>query len=423
MLFGFAVLVLLVFNAVPAAIVPIIPIGSIKINMYEVMILMLTFLCGMNVLKKQISIKYLIGPFFYPLIYLILSVGYGLFAGALIFKNEFAFTDARVHVNWLVLLLVPCIIKTNSDLIFIVKTMVVAAVFISIFIVIQSVFNINIMGGRVESLDGGINSSVIRSTAGGGGYLIIFSIILVSFFASNGLINKVVALLVLLILVLGLMFTFGRGLWGAAILALVFSNVLYGGVKRGAFTVFFGIILVSVIITVGSLLNADFFNAVGDRFFGVGTEISEGGSFGYREVENDYALDAISTSPLLGIGFGGNYKPMVLTVSNIEADMIFEAESRYIHNSFLYFPLKSGILAIFVPFVFISVFFVICFRSVNKFYGLEKILLASFFGGFISILTTSYTQPEWGASQGIFALSLFMQIAVCLIRIQSKTKT
>ena len=62
------------------------------------------------------------------------------------------------------------------------------------------------------------------------------------------------------------------------------------------------------------------------------------------------ALEAIARNPLLGIGFNGVYKKSISTRGH------FAGEEIYIHNAYLYFVLKMGMLlglAVLATFLFL----------------------------------------------------------------------
>ena len=140
-----------------------------------------------------------------------------------------------------------------------------------------------------------------------------------------------------------------------------------------------------------------------ERFTGIGAEFRAGESFGWRLRENDAALARIERHLFTGVGIGGEYKQ---TGS-------LDQETTYIHNGYLYFPLKMGIFAAFIPFAFI-VAFVITVRQAGVRHQKtgDPAFVAALCGAFSVPVMTSGTQPEWTAPQGIAAYAILIGLAL-----------
>jgi len=274
-----------------------------------------------------------------------------------------------------------------------------------LFVSIQSAFDVRIMSAaRIESLDRQ-NYDVTRSIAGGGVYLIAFAL----FYFLNALTDRPSRfwwLLPLIALVLmGLAVQFGRGVWVASSLGLLVSAFIHRGFAGAGRVVLIGGLILSLLVVGLSVVRPRAADALADRVLGIGSEIRTGSSFAWRQIENAQAIRAIARSPLTGVGQGGEYKLA------IKYEGSFAIDSWYIHNSYLYFPLKMGIFAVLIPFTFIGAFFylardVLRRRPPPK----DRAFLGALLGAFIVPVLTSFTQPEWSATQGIAALAIFMAL-------------
>jgi O-antigen ligase len=351
---------------------------------------------------RKLPITAALGPSFWPFVYVVSCVAISTIYGRVFLGHQFAISEARNQIVWLLIPLMAIYVDSPKRFQLLLRATLFAAIVISIYLVTQSVFNIDIMGNRVESLDNRGNQDVIRSTAGGGVYLIAFATM---YFLGMGISRRIPLLLVfmsVLVLVAGLAVTFGRGVWVATACGLLLASVLNRGFIGGIKTSIVGGVILMLFLAGTVVVKPRVAEALVDRVTGLATEFERGASFGDRLTENADAIKAIRNHPLLGVGMGGEY---VVTVRT------FDVDGRYIHNSYLFFPLKMGMIAAAVPFTFM-LFFIGIYRGwFAKLSVQSRTVPAAIAGAFFVPMVTSVTQPEWAAPQGIAAISLLFMLA------------
>jgi hypothetical protein len=286
-------------------------------------------------------------------------------------------------------------------------SIVIIGLVISLYVTLQSLFEFRIMtGARVERLDPSKDRDVVRSIAGGGIYIVIFALFLIL----NRIIERRIFWLwgvaASFVLVAGLTVQFGRGVWMATALGLLISAWLFKGISGVVRAAVAAIVVIAITFSAAWIAKPRLAEAAVARFTGIGTEFRDGVSFGWRLRENEAALDRIEHNPLTGVGVGGEYKQ----TSSSDG---FDQETTYIHNGYLYFPLKMGIFAAFIPFVFIYTF-VITVRQGNARHPKtgDPALVAALSGAFAVPVFTSITQPEWAATQGVAAFAILFGLAL-----------
>jgi O-antigen ligase len=143
----------------------------------------------------------------------------------------------------------------------------------------------------------------------------------------------------LLLLMAALYVNLGRALWFWTGLALLLS-VFAAGWRRG-----WAIALVLFTVTVfGGAGLAVFKPKVIDNIVERADSVrGEGGartSYGWRKLENEDALPHIMRRPLTGLGLGAEYRRWMHEVAR------FEEHTRYVHNSYVFISLKTGVLSL-----------------------------------------------------------------------------
>ena len=389
------------------------PFGGGQLKVQDLLIL---FVGGVVLARAAIegrSLKQALGPLYWPLVYLGVLVLVSTFYSVMVLRNQFALTEARAFVAWLVLPLLALTIDTPQRLRRLINFMIFSALVIAAYAFAQSIFDINIMGGRVEMLDRR-NSDITRSIAGGSTFLMVFGIfLLVNDFGARRA-RWWLVLPALALLLAGLAANFGRGVWISAGVGLLVCAFLQRGI-RGVFGVS---MLLAIMLGIGlsgvSLVKPRVVEALIDRVTSVGSEIESGGSFQWRKVENDEAMRAIRGRPL-GIGFGGEYKQILSSQGS------FEIETRYIHNAYLFYPLKMGWVAAIVPFLFVLAMARMLSGWLRHQGSGERVVAAASAGCMVSIMIVSYTQPEWTTMPGISLISVLL-VATLLSRRFSESK-
>jgi hypothetical protein len=410
---GLLVALALIFEVIPEAVVPRLPIGGGNFKLYDLMIL---FLCGIVVLRalaNRISVRAALGSYWWPLIYLFACVGVSLIYVRYFAPNKFMLSDARNVIGWLLVPLILLGVDTPQRYRYFVRGVLLIGLVIAIYVCIESITGKHIMtSARVEVLDNGANSDITRSIAGGGTYIMIFAMYYFLMRLRNRELPVLLTSGAILLLIAGLAVTFGRGVWLATAVGLLFSAALHKGAKGVFSTALIAVVAVSVCLSVAMLVKPRLGEAVMERALGIRAEVESGGSFGWRALENRAAWNKIQDYPLTGVGLGGDYKQTTSSQGS------FANETSYIHNAYMYFPLKMGIHAALIPFLLMLAFARSAISAFRE-SGSDRGLLAITCGAFLVPVITSYTQPEWASAQGITAFSIFMSMIVLHARFRA----
>jgi O-antigen ligase len=262
------------------------------------------------------------------------------------------------------------------------------------------------MSFRVEELDSANNKDITRSIAGGGTYIIIFSL----YFLVNRLLEKRTSIFltmpIVFMFLIALAVTYGRGVWLATGVGFIISAYLFRGMRGAVLVSMLGALFIIILYGSFSVVKPRIADAIYERASGFFTEVDHGDSLGWRKMENRLAITSIENNPFLGVGLGGEYK---LTMSSRGS---FLNETRYIHNGYLYYPLKMGLIAAFIPFALIYGFVRTYRESRTSPLIDDRALLAATGGAFCVPVITSFTQPEWANISGIAAFSVLISFVI-----------
>lgn len=324
--------------------------------------------------------------------------------------NKNFFSEARGLVNWCILPLMVLVTGTRSQLARCQRGLFVIATVIAVYVIVQSLFDVRIMTlARVEALDNRANSDITRSIAGGGIYLIIYCLYIAATNWSSGIWTGARATPYVLLFVLALAFQFGRGVWVASFVGLLVASFLQRGIGQTVKTAILSVLCLVVAVSALSVVRPRLVEAIVERATGIADEMRSGGSFNWRMQENALAIRAIQASPLFGVGVGGEYKLVNSTQGH------FLNEERYIHNAYLYFPLKMGAFASLIPVLFLFSIFKLGRAGFRQCDDLElRGMLASAVGTVSVIYIICFTQPEWTSYQGIYAISIMFALVLAI---------
>ncbi len=407
---GLVVVLMLIFEVVPTAFQPRLPFGGGKLQTTDLLLLYLMVVVLMQAFWKRHQPLLAMGAFRFPLYYLGVCMLTSFVYVRYYVPNDLALGEARVAIGWLVVPLMALAADTPNRAKWMLRSVCAMALIIAAYVTIQSVFSIRIMTGHglVAILDNSANSDVVRSIAGGGVYLITFTLFLVINRVLEGKLHWLLGMAAALLLVAGIGVQFGRGVWMASVLGLLVCALRFRGVAGMFKVLLLGAVAVGLVLSTVAVFKPRVAQAIVDRATGIGEELQSGGSFGWRLSENAYALDKIEEHPIMGVGIGGQYKQTASAVGH------FGNETTYIHNAYLYYPLKMGLWASFIPLAFIIAFWVTLKQGAARHppqradHGLSAALL----GGFAVPVVTSFTQPEWVDPRGIAAFATFMGLAL-----------
>jgi len=250
---------------------------------------------------------------------------------------------------------------------------------------------------------------VNRSTFGGFQNFVIFSLVLIMAKLSRREIHVLIGVPLLLILIVGLVVTFGRMVWAVTSIAVFVASLLLG---KKSFVLILGISTITIILLVCivSVVKPVLIEAVIDRVMSVERDVNGGGvSYEWRMQENKFAIEQIKSHPLTGVSFGGVYAPVIDAAT---ADI----QTHHIHNAYLGFMLRFGVLGIIFPFW-------ICFSVWARIKKLLKddrdnSLLISIGSVMIVPVISGYTQPVWFEDVGVMFIATMVAILIIQTRLQ-----
>ncbi|GAB2886775.1 hypothetical protein GCM10027046_13860 [Uliginosibacterium flavum] len=396
----------LVFEAIPARFIP--GLGSFRV--YELLLILLFVHLWFDALWRSEPFWKPLGQFRVPLLYLVFCLSMSVLYVKFYAPNPNLLTELRGFVCWLSLPILCLLIRTRREHHWLVVLAISVGLIVAMYAVIQSFTGVSILSSRLEMLDVR-NSDVTRSIAGGGIYLMVFGLIWavmrwMDFVPRQSLGNLAVAA----IAAAGIAVSFGRGVWLAAVVGLLFASWLNRG-ARGFFSAIFAGSLIVVVALAGlSVVKPRTALAIVDRALGVKTEIEQGGSYGWRALENRQAFAVLARKPLTGVGLGGHYKDRGTLAGG------FENETRYIHNAYVGYMVKMGVHAVLFQVLMVFVFGAMLVRLRKRIKSADRPVFCAAAGTFVVPAITSYTQPEWITAQGIVVFCTMSVLVLFYLR-------
>ena len=337
--FGLMLTLALASQAIPGAFVPRIPFGNALIFPCEITVLLTLISSIFNGIIGRYPIKTMDRDFVLTAVLifsaLLMAILIDLFY---LGQKDFAFPVLRNFLPLALLPLLPSILSDRKRIAQAENYFIVFGALIALFIAIQAFTSLQLLTGRLEDLGLSQTTGIARTALWGPELLVILALFLIGRHGLKSNLVRVWPVPVVAILLIGLMGTYTRSFWVATVVAAVLLAVFANGIKGGLRMVAVIIPLVVVLGAAVYVANPRVGEAAFSRAYGITQEIESGDSFGWRGKENAMALESIRKHPLLGIGFNGVYKTSISTRGH------FEGEEIYIHNAYLYFQLKMGLL-------------------------------------------------------------------------------
>jgi len=418
-----AVLLLLLFASglIPPQLTPNLPLLGGTIKAEDLFLLLLVLLTAFRVIltvdRSNLWGSSLIRPLYFFFLLVVLS----LITAVLFNGNQLKYIayEFRVCIYWLFGIVLAFELKAEKSVRLAVNFIVSLSVILAIVVIIQSFTGWQILSNsRVEFLDsaGVVSSGVSRSTFGGYQNFVVLSILIVLAKLSEGEVKPIWAVPVLLILVAGIVVTFGRGVWAAAFLSTVVMAIGLGR-KHLIRIATFGIAISLIFLIVVISAKPELLEAVVQRFSSVEREMQGGESWRWRQAENEFALAKIGKSPISGIGLGGEYQP-------IRNRFMSPEQTRMMHNSYLYLILKLGLLGIVFPIWFCVAIWVECRRLAKLPYMKKyRTIVIAVGAALLMPVLTGVTQPEWMEHKGVLFMASIFGIVASLSRFENKPVT
>lgn len=404
---GVLVAFALLFQVVPEAFQPRLPFGGGKLKIYDLLLIYLTGVMLLRSFRRSANIFTALGPFVLPLAYLTVCV---LISAAYVkgyAPNTRLLTEGRAYIVWALIPLTALAVNGPHQATTFRAVVIAIGVVVASYVCVQTLSGIQIIGGidlSQSSSGAEMNQGVIRSIAGGATYVIAFAMYLAINRMMEGRWSFFLAAPLAFLMVAALGASFGRGVWATAALGLLVSAWVLRGVKGAVQAGAVMTALVAVMLALMFAASPKTGQALIDRVSSYGGELTATrGTLNWRRIENQQAMLSIEKRPFTGVGIGGDYKQTASSQGS------FGVETVYIHNGYLHFPLKMGLHAALIPFLFIIAFYVSARRSLAAPPDArDRGLVAALSGAFAMMVAVSFTQPEWVAPAGIAAYSVLI---------------
>ena len=349
--FGLMLTLALSAQAIPGAFIPSLPLGGALIQAHEITLLATLASALVHTLFDRNDAAPPDWRFITATALTFGALGLSFLVSAhLLGQRDFAFPVLRNFLPLALLPLLPRLLPDRQRVELTERLIILFGVLIALFIAIQAFASIQLLAGRFEDLGLARTTGVTRTVLWGPELLIILSLLLIGRHGAGFALSRPWPLPAAAILLLGLMGTYTRTFWISTLVCVVLLTLFTAGL-RGVLRLAAVIAPATVVVWLAVYaISPRVGEAAFDRAFGITEEIQSGESFGWRGKENAMALEAIARNPLLGIGFNGVYKKSISTRGH------FAGEEIYIHNAYLYFVLKMGMLlglAVLATFLFL----------------------------------------------------------------------
>jgi hypothetical protein len=263
----------------------------------------------------------------------------------------------RVVFYYFTFFIVTNLVRERRQLNFLLNGIFCLATFVAAAMVVQFLVGeaVHLTPGRVESLytRGTAFKHVTRVLPPGISVIIVsFMPILCILVLENSQRLKLLKVFQWGLLGMGLLITFLRSYWAVLILAVLCQVRLFRAANRRRF-VRWGFVVVSSTAMILFILYyfsdpnsrvSRLVDASTDRILTLVTyDTFEGGddSVTWRRIENGYAVSAIVSHPLIGLGIGARYRPWDPRLDDVRA---LHDGRKFLHNGHLWVMLQSGLL-------------------------------------------------------------------------------
>ncbi len=407
---GLVATFLLTVQVVPPQFAPEVSLKVVKLDPGEILFMWTFFVCAARAVLLKQSDKFEWPRFSIPVLFILGCAFVGVVYGKYIQHNgEFVLAEARGFLGLLALPMIQFLIRDRNDIRQLCMWLCFAAVIVAGYIIVQTVTGIPILGGRFEPLDHE-NADVMRSVAPGASVQAFALYYMALSLKSPGGRIRFWLLPLILIVLLGLLGTFGRGTWVTTALGGLIVAFLIGKWRGLFLAMLAGVLLVTLTLSAAYVVKPRVAEAAIDRALGIGRELDKGDSFGWRRIENQLAIKSILKRPWLGTGLGGIYKDVASSRGH------FDAEFYFIHNSYLFFPLKMGIFAALGPILIIGTFLLLFLRIYRMTNGQVGTIVAICTGLTVVMHIAAYAGQTLRSFPGLLPLCTAMGLCACMYR-------
>lgn len=405
-LLGLVFTLMVIFGVIPEQFHPRVPFGGGKLRVYDLMIVYLTAVMALRQLALQRPILTPLRQFLLPLIYVFACIGVSILHVKLLAPNDRLLSEGRAFIAWMVLPLIVLAVDDQRKFRWFWRAVLGIAGVLAVYVCVQTFGGIRILSSA-QDLSTSTTSSedaqgVIRSAVGGVTYLMVLAL----FLAINRVIGRrwwlVAALPFALLMLAGLGASFGRAVYLSTLVGIFVSSFVFRGFRAAVLALLVMALLVGSMVGVVLVAVPRAGEAMIDRVNRLGDEVRGGGSFNWRMKENRAAGDSITRHPVFGVGIGADYKDVN------QSHGVFAVETVYIHNAYLYFPVKMGLHAALIPFFFIVAAAVAVKRALRARPELDRGRIAALAGTFAVQCVVSLNQPEFVSVGGIASICVVL---------------
>ncbi|MBI3350327.1 MAG: O-antigen ligase family protein [Burkholderiales bacterium] len=323
-----------------------------------------------------------------PYLLFLFAVGVSGVLGLVINRYPIAmvYGDGRGFLYWLWLpLLFSLSRSTPEGLRKLSRVVAVVAGVIAFVALVQYATGVQFVAGRVGVVDGASGSQTRVQMHG---FLFVSVATVWALVAVVHSPRRAWFLLPFLLLLLAALYAnLGRALWFWTVLGMVLS-VFAAGWRRG-WAIALALTVVTVFGGVGlALFKPKVIDSIVERADSVRGEGGPRTSYGWRKLENQDALPHIIRKPLTGIGLGAEYRRWIHEVAH------FEEHTRYVHNSYIFIALKTGLLSLFGLLSLLMVAWWRGWRGTRQMKVPQRALRVAAVASLFPLLGLSITQPE-----------------------------
>ncbi len=327
-----------------------------------------------------------------------------------------AYSEISILSYYLLFFVVTNLLRNSRQLISLIQGFLLLATAVAIAMIVQFFIgeSSTILSGRVETLNtqGVSQVGITRILPPGQSLILVAFITQISVLPLNRFkASTILKVLMCGIVSIALILTFSRSFWLGTGLALLLLTILFKGQDKQRFIRLgiTAIVLASALYIMATLnqerQSADLVKAAIERLSTATNtnSILEDQSFRWRYPEYEHAFSQIIKHPLMGIGFGVQYRPRDMRIDSVG---IFDGRA-YLHNGHLWILTKSGLLG-YLSFMWLSSLFIA--RGFTQWRRISNTLMRGCVLGFtltylsiliIAVVTPIFMQEFWTPAIGI----------------------
>ena len=347
---------------------PLLSVGGISLNIPDIVLLLLLGLIVLRWLAEP-EFKIVHTPLDWPLLIFYAVTLLSTFIA--LNQSSVDVVDARRAIRtlsyYLTFFIVTNLVRERRQLNFLLNGLFLLATIVAAAMMVQFLLgdSVQLLPGRVESLatQGTIYEDVTRILPPGWSIVLVSFIVIVCILVLEKF-KPVGWLKILLCGLLGmaLLFTFLRSYWAVLIMVFFLLVYLFRGLDRQKLVVGGLVVISSAVLILLFIFSNPGSRATRlvcasiDRLTTIansGTFQGQDSSLNWRMIEDGYALTAIATHPLTGMGMGFTYRPFDPRLDTPSDSYFFR---RFIHNGHLWILLQSGLLG-YLAFMWLSLAF------------------------------------------------------------------